>query len=481
MRKNITKLIFSLFGLLIINNSIIAQLSITGELRPRFEYRHGYKSVTDSAQNPAAFVQQRTRLNFGYKADGYRVKMSLQDIHVWGSQPQLISTYSGINPNGAYLSLHEAWGEAFLNKYLSFKFGRQEIILDDSRIFGNVNWAQQARSHDAAMFIYNKGNLQFQIAGAYNQDKAALENTTASKGNYKSFQYFWIHNKFNDNFNVSLLFLNNGKEQLDSVRINNQPTDITYNDKYSQTMGTRLVYTKGKVSSNASFYYQTGILGDRTQVFTDINGDYDKHISAINFSGDVSYNITDHLTSTIGYEYLSGQSLADTSYSYRTKTHSFTPLYGTNHKFNGFMDYFYVGNHVGNVGLRDVYMKLKHKKDNYWYGLDVHAFSAANEVLDGFKIDQENQIALATIGNISGVDQLQTMPSYFGTEFDFTFGTDISKGVVLKAGYSVMLATETLAYVKGVVNYEGQGRVSQNNNWGWLMIIIKPDFLSQNE
>jgi len=228
-----------------------------------------------------------------------------------------------------------------------------------------------------------------------------------------------------------------------------------------------LVYKKDKLSSNASFYYQTGVLGDRTQVFTDINGDYDKHISAINFSGAVSYNITENLTSTLGYEYLSGQSLADTSYNYRTKTHSFTPLYGTNHKFNGFMDYFYVGNHVGNVGLRDIYMKLKHKQDNYWVGVDVHAFSAASEVLDA--------------GNTSGEDPLQTMPSYFGTEVDFTFGTDISKGVVLKAGYSLMLATETLAYVKGVVNYEGQGRINQNNNWGWLMIIIKPDFLSKNE
>ena len=35
------------------------------------------------------------------------------------------------------------------------------------------------------------------------------------------------------------------------------------------------------------------------------------------------------------------------------ENNSFTPFYGTNHKFNGHMDYFYVGNHIGNVGLRE--------------------------------------------------------------------------------------------------------------------------------
>ncbi|MDZ7608893.1 MAG: hypothetical protein U5K79_25710 [Cyclobacteriaceae bacterium] len=33
-----------------------------------------------------------------------------------------------------------------------------------------------------------------------------------------------------------------------------------------------------------------------------------------------------------------------------TNDKSFNPLYGTNHKFYGYMDYFYVGNSHGQVG-----------------------------------------------------------------------------------------------------------------------------------
>ena len=36
-----------------------------------------------------------------------------------------------------------------MNEKFAFKVGRQEINYDDARIFGNVDWAMQARSHDA--------------------------------------------------------------------------------------------------------------------------------------------------------------------------------------------------------------------------------------------------------------------------------------------------------------------------------------------
>ena len=60
-----------------------AQFTLDGEIRPRFEYRHGFQSVADSNQANAAFVEQRTRLNFGYKTEGYIFKVTVQDIHVW--------------------------------------------------------------------------------------------------------------------------------------------------------------------------------------------------------------------------------------------------------------------------------------------------------------------------------------------------------------------------------------------------------------
>ncbi|HRP61035.1 MAG TPA: hypothetical protein PK833_12235, partial [Vicingus sp.] len=62
-------------AMLIMTAPAFAQFTLDGELRPRFEYRHGFKAVADSAQDGAASVEQRTRLNFGYKTEGYIFKV----------------------------------------------------------------------------------------------------------------------------------------------------------------------------------------------------------------------------------------------------------------------------------------------------------------------------------------------------------------------------------------------------------------------
>ncbi|MGB0882676.1 MAG: hypothetical protein ACPGSO_06955 [Vicingaceae bacterium] len=508
LKKKITKPLILALGLAG-TVPAAAQFTLDGEVRPRFEYRHGYKAVADSNMSNAAFVQQRTRLNFGYKTEGYKFKITLQDVRVWGSQPQLISTAAQQNNSGAYLGIHEAWGEALMSDNFSLKFGRQEIALDDHRIFGSVGWAQQARSHDAAILKFKKEKFKADFGVAYNQDKAGLKGTEASQGSYKALQYLWLHNDFGENFGASVLVLNNGKEQLDidsTIFLNGTPTAATdaeyYKDNYSQTIGTKLTYKKDKLSVGAAFYTQMGLAGDRNNARTDYNGDFDKEVSAMNYGVDVSYKITDKLAATAGYEYMSGNSQTDTSASYNRVNHAFTPFYGTNHKFNGFMDYFYVGNHGGSVGLQDIYFKLKYKADKFWVGADVHMFSAANDVWDGFKYGQDDIAATEVLTTELAAASTQaefdaatakydaftetkytdyTMSSSFGTEIDLTFGFNLSKGVAFKGGYSVMMATETLAYLKGTTDYQGQGYTDELSSWGWAMIIIKPNFTEKKD
>ena len=384
-----------------------------------------------------------------------------------------------MNNQGTYLGLHEAWGEILLHPRWSLKFGRQEIILDNHRIFGNVNWTAQARSHDALMLKYKNNNLRIQVAGAYNQDNASLQNTIASQGSYKSFQYIWINNQFKERFNTSILILNNGKEQLDSTTNLNQPIEAIYKDNYSQTIGTRVEFEQNKIGANGSIYFQTGKLGNRNEVYSDVKGKYDKKVKAMEIAVEFSYQATKKILFATGYEYLSGQSQSDTSYNYRTTLHSFNPLYGTNHKFNGTMDYFFVGNHTESVGLQDLYLKAKYKSDKLWLMANVHIFLSAADVLDQFKINTDNDLAMANTGSITAVNQLQTMSPYLGVEFDFSMGFNLSENVVIKAGYSRLFASETLAYLKGVVTPQGQGEISKNNNWMWAMIIMKPNFIEK--
>ncbi len=488
------------------------QFTLEGEIRPRFEFRHGYKSLADSAQDLAAFVEQRTRLNFGYKTEGYIFRVSLQDVHVWGSQPQLISTLAQQNTDGSYLGIHEAWGQALITETWSLKFGRQEIILDDQRIFGNVDWTAQGRSHDAAIIKFTKEKFKAEIGVAYNQDKAAFAKTEASKGSYKAFQYLWLHKDFNDNFGASVLFLNNGQEQLDidsNSFYNGDPATQYqyYKDNYSQTIGARLTFKKNKLAINGAFYSQIGLQGDRNNALRDYNGEYDKEIAAINYGLDISYKITEKFTTTIGYEFLSGNSETDTSASYKRINHAFNPFYGTNHKFNGHMDYFYVGNHIGSVGLQDIYLSLNYKGEKFSIGADVHLFSTTANVWDEYKYNTDLTLAgdVLTSELTAATSQAQidaanakfdaftetkytdyTMSAGLGTEIDLNLGFNLSKGVALKAGYSIMLATETLADLKNVKYLPnnlnaGEGRIDQTSSWGWLMLVIKPNFTEKKE
>lgn len=80
----------TLVVLVITASSSIAQFTLLGEYRSRFEYRHRFKQLSATFQNKAFFIDQRTRINFDYRTTGYAVKFVLQDVRVWGSQKQLV-------------------------------------------------------------------------------------------------------------------------------------------------------------------------------------------------------------------------------------------------------------------------------------------------------------------------------------------------------------------------------------------------------
>jgi len=444
--KNIKKLLLTgVVGL--ISTASFGQFTLSGEIRPRAEYRHGYKSVADSNQASAFSIDQRTRINLDYKVEDYQFFVSIQDIRTWGSTSQL-------NKADGFLSVHEAWAKANFNKNLGLKVGRQEIILDDHRIFGNVGWLQQARSHDAAILQYKKGKSKLDIAVAFNQNKSNLVGTdyTLAKS-YRDMQYVWFNHEINKKINMSLLFLNLGQQ----VNVTDASGDSHKSINYTQTIGTHTKFNFGKLKMNFNGYYQMG-----SPKVTPVTA-----LSAYLIGLDVKYDVTDKFNVGLGFETQSGTSQTDTSTAYTEKAHSFSPFFGTNHKFNGYMDYFYVGSGHGNVGLNDAYLTLKYKTGKWAFGLNTHMFLAAADVLD--------QVEFANSGEI------KKMNSMLGTEFDFYLSTKINKSVTIKAGYSHLLATETLASLKGVTYTTGpdagRGRTDQINNWGYVMLIFKPTFL----
>ncbi len=392
---------------IIITQTLKAQFSLTGEFRPRTEFSHGYKNLAYENQYWSTITTQRSRLNFVFQNEVLRTKLVLQDVRQWGSQPQLIT-------NEDYAtSIHEAWAEVFFTPVFSLQAGRQELNYDDHRIFGNVGWAQQARSHDIALLKYEK-NFKIHFGIAHHENSDLTNNIYDGPDAYKDLQFLWFNKTWEKN-SLSLLLLNNGVPVIEN---SNQVT------KYSQTMGGR--YSKGfeKWSLASNLYWQTG---------KHANG---KEINALNFLAEISLKNK----FIAGYEYLSGN-----SYDKTEKVYAFTPLYGTNHKFNGFMDYFYVGNHINSVGLNDIYLKYDWSKEQFVFNADLHYFASAGKIAK----DSEN---------------------YFGTELDLTFSYKIHEAVSISAGWSILFAAESMELLKG-------GDYKTGNHWAYIMLSVTPAFI----
>jgi hypothetical protein len=421
------KLIFS--GLLIISiiGDIYSQkLDISGEIRPRFEFRNGYKVPMPDGNDPASFISQRTRLNAFYGDNNFRVKLVLQDVRVWGDVPQL-------NKSDIYgTAVHEAWGEVIFSDKFLVKLGRQEIIYDDQRIFASSGWAQQARSHDAAIIKYlPSSNHRFDLGLAYNSNGESLYKVDYTVNNYKTFQYLHYQGNF-DKIGLSFLALNNGMAYTPT-------TDSTQKVVYSQTIGPRFTYKGDEVNFNATFYYQGG------------KNKFNNSLSAMYFTANVNYALSNKFIIGLGGQYLSGTS-SENQANANESDKSFKPFYGANHKFNGWMDYFFVGSYMYSNGLVDIYLPLTLKVDKFTFKLIPHYFMAA-----------------ATVAEQQTNGTWKDFSSGLGSEIDFTASYAYNKNVIVSAGYSQMFATETMQVLKG-------GNYKNTNNWAWVMFTFKPTF-----
>lgn len=418
------------FSLSIFSYSTYAQVkfSVNGQYMNRAEYRHGFSTLATPTQEEAFFISQRARIMTSVKFENAEFYVSVQDIRTWGSTPNLAVDNTGL------LSVHEAWLALQLNKKFNLKMGRQEIAYDEDRIFGSLDWAMQARRHDAALLKYydSASNTTLHVGAAYNQDREQLAGTIYTvPNNYKTFQYLYFNRPIGKII-ASFLFLNNG------IQINKAASpNFDFTTVFTQTFGPRLVYKQkdNKLSGNAAFYYQTG------------TNNQNRSLSAYDFLGEIAYQLTNKFSITTGMELLSGTDEINAS---ANESRSFMPLYGTNHRFNGYMDYFYVNNHANSTGLSNYYFKVLYKLPKIFLGLDYHIFNSAADI--------QNDLSPGTIA-----------PGYLGTELDFTMNYAYRNGISIQAGYAQMFAAQSMEYLKNITNGS-----KQTNNWAYLSMIVRP-------
>jgi hypothetical protein len=391
-----------------------AQFSLSGEFRPRSEYfgnggnfTGGSFPAQTAVSGDEGFIRTSVRaaINAAYKTESYNLYVGFQEVFVFGDRQQ-ISTAG----NGSF-RVQEAWADLKLGEFSSLKVGRQQLSYDDQRILGGLGWAQQARTHDAVVYKYKKDG--------YNLDIGASLNTTADEvyNNVTLFTYrdmgFVRANKKFGKLNFSALAL-----------VNTFQNGTTFSPAGSDKA---TLLTAGIHAG-----YKSGILGLSSNVFLQegnrMVGSYQDVSGAYLASLDATIKASDKVTILAGIEAISGS---------KDDTAAFFPLFGTNHKFNGLIDRFYVGNHANANGLVDLNIGAKFGLPK-GYSLTAKFHNFSEESGDG---------------------------NALGNELDFVVAKGF-KGFKLVGGYSHFFEPDT-----------APANAKDTQNWAWLMLVIKPKFL----
>jgi len=492
--------------------SAFAQFTLSGQLRTRTEFRNGLGTLNPEGAKPAFFTSQRARLAFGYKWDRVLFNFSVQDIRVWGQDASSIS-----NADGSRFMVHEAWADVTLAnsadttikfkliENLSFKIGRQALIYDDARLLGDLDWLQQARRHDAALIKAQHKGWQLDLGAGFNQNSDAFgvtgtnyiaanlpAYTNDSKGNlaaipagflptngkggaprvanapstngmnqmYKSMQFLYLSRKFGQTKISGLVFKDDfSKYRADSVRnIAGKDTGYVYGRRYDQSgVNSRITYGLmiNRTMGNASGFKTSVTAGAYWQSGQNRDG---KDLKASHYTVSVMFQ-RGKFSFGPGWDYLSGnQAIGGGAGAASTSTtdNRFDPLYGTPHKFWGYMDYFYVGTGSPVGGLNNLYFKTKYTAKDFFIALDYHHF------------------ALTKTQYLRGADGTAgaQFDNALGSEVDLIVNYNLNKFTNLEFGYCFMKATNTLEYSKlGTTD-----KANKSPTWAYLMINIRPDF-----
>ncbi|MEH0153565.1 alginate export family protein [Limibacter armeniacum] len=440
-----------------------AQFTLEGQYRPRAEVRNGFKAPILTDTEVAAFVEHRARITAGYSQSKLGFKLSVQDVRIWGETGQ-------INKADNLLSIHEAYGEYKPSKNSTFRIGRQEVAIDGHRFFGTLDWAAQARAFDAVRYLYKDsiGN-EFQLMGTFNQNgltDSSSPEPAKNTGNFYNSGAYAGANTYTG-FGLPLpkaQVMGYVKKMFGTANISfmglvdfMQPTEGHPYPLYH--FGISPNYKLDKLNLSGQLYYSTG-----TQKLSATNPELeDNKLSAYMLSLSLQHTGLKGKP-LLGVDYISGDDKGTTDV-----TEGWAPLYGTNHKFYGFMDYFYVGsghNGGGNNksgGLVDIYLKTTFKVGESSNLLaHLHAFSSPTDVYD-----------------LSSADPEATLGSYLGTELDLVFVKKLAENITFKAGYSQMFGTTSMQQVKGQFNTDTgkYANIKGMQNWTWVMINFTPKFL----
>lgn len=389
--------------------------TITGQVRPRFEYRNGYRNLPTPNSEPAAFVSQRTRLGVSYMAEPRaRFTIVVQDVRTWGDE------LSTADASAGNIDVHIANVELTPRKSITIQVGRQQYSYDEDRILGPTDWRQHGRVHDAVRLKLHSRQTDVHVSVSHHEQGEPTSSASYfNTDNYEDMFLLW-GSTHSGRLHASALALYDSYDRTYRVLIQ---------DRW--TLGGRLELNSVPFSSRVEGYYQLGrhkiFTQERSGEWTRIQRDLGAYLAALSLT-----LAGERRSFTLWYDYLSGDNDAnDDEYGV------FDVPYGSNHKSYGWADLFIrMPEDTKDHGLQDLAAKTQFRRVGP-LTIDCH--------LHYFALSQDD---------VQGKRGL-------GFEADLMATAVVMPNVKLQAGYSLVLPSEALKRLKSG---------SDNGHWFWTML-----------
>lgn len=390
------------------------EVKVDAEIRSRAEYRDGFQTPLTDTEDAAYVNNLRTKLNLSYKGDDIKAKLTLYDNRTYGK--------TAIGNTGGSLGVLEAWGGYAFTPQLSFTLGRQGLEYDDKRLFSYNNWSNTQSAHDLLLLKYAGGGLTVHVGSAYNNVADSNRFLAPYTVGYKTLNFIRAEKTFGK-ISASAIWVNDGFE-------GGSTGNITH--FYRNTLGGNIWLTDKKSPTTflINGYYQFG------------KDNKDKELNAYLLSAKAQQQLSRQWAVQIGGDLFSGSDKEIAS----GKNNTFNKLYGTNHAFNGSIEYW---RNPPTQGLVDLYAGATFKCSRFSANLTCHNFSTRKEF---------------EAGKSKGI----------GSEVDLTIDYTVNSRLAIQGGWSAYLASTGTEILK-----KQTGVDTRFPQWAYLQLTFKPVFFNK--
>jgi hypothetical protein len=435
-----------------------ADVNFSGQLRSRFESngQSGGGAFTDSADNDD-FIASRIRLNANVNVnDSTSAFIQMQSNRTWGNNNGAAGTLANnagsgnaaFSPSDADTSvgLHQAYFtlKNFATLPVDLQVGRQEVVLDGHRLFGNTGWTTGAQTHDAIRLTHAHDNMT--LLYAYSLGSETDRTNDAGDLNDADVHLVYANVQGILGGGLSLYFVS----QIDGCGVTATATCSNFaNDIY--TVGFRQAGQLFGIDYRGEYYHQWGDARADAAATAALgyaagpDVDRDAYMFGVRI-GKKFNNVAMKPSLTFWYDQLSGTDDGDVS---SNEWGTFNTLFDTGHKFYGFMDLFLSSVNSGTAGL----------------GLHDAAIKASIQPMAGWTVKGAfHWFETDTLTTRAQALNTGTVDEDLGTELDITLVHKYNANTVISAGYSVFTA-------EGLFN--DQRQTNEDADWAYVSFDVK--------